>query len=321
MLLFSLAVVFGLIFLVLSADRFVNSSVALAKDLGVSPFMIGMTIIAFGTSAPELVVSATAAFSGVSALAIGNAIGSNIANIGLVLGITCLITSIPIHISVVKKELPLLTIMTIIVGILLYNGLLSRLDSLILYILLLISLFLISRGGEETENLIEEVEETPSMPPLKASLTLLIGLIILLISAKLLVWGASGIARHFGVSELIIGLTIVAIGTSLPELAASVVSALKGHKDMALGNIIGSNLFNLLAVLPLPGLIKPVILEQSVMHRDYPVMMVYTIALLIISLIIRWRTKKPNFGKITGAVLIISYIGYLVSLYQAATLT
>jgi cation:H+ antiporter len=319
MLLFSLAVIFGLFFLVISADRFVNSSVALARDLGVSPFMIGMTIIAFGTSAPELIVSATAAFSGVSALAVGNAIGSNIANIGLVLGITCLIANIPIHRSIVKKELPLLTFMTIMVGILLYNSLLSRLDSLILYLLLLISLFFISRGGEEAKNLIEEVEEAPAMPLLKASLILLASLIILLISAKMLVWGASGIARYFGVSNLIIGLTIVAIGTSLPELAASVVSALKGHKDMALGNIIGSNLFNLLAVLPLPGLIKPVTLEPSVMHRDFPVMIGYTIALLIISLIIRWRVKEPNFGKVTGLLLIFTYAGYLFSLYHSAS--
>ncbi len=315
MLLFSLAILFGLLFLVLSADRFVSSSVALAKDFGISPFLIGMTIIAFGTSAPEMIVSATAAFSGSSDLAVGNAIGSNIANIGLVLGITTLLATIPIHENMVKKEFPLLTLVTIIGGSLFLDDSLSRIDGLILISLLCFSLYVITRDSSETQNLLDEVDETPPAPITKATLLLLASLVTLLISAKLLVWGASGVARFFVVSELIIGLTIVSIGTRLPELAASVASAMKGHLDMALGNIIGSNLFNLLAVLPLPALIAPPTLDPSVLYRDYTVMLAFTVALMVISIIIRRTPKFKGFGKLTGLTLLSGYFGYLYFLF------
>jgi len=316
MLLLSLAIFVGLVLLVFSADRFVSSSVALARNFGMSPLWIGMTIIAFGTSAPEMVVSATAAFSGASSLAVGNVIGSNIANIGLVLGITTLFATLPIQKTLIKKELPLLVFATIVSSLLMINNFLSQTDGLILIGLLCLFLFFLSRNNKETKNLIDEVTETPVISKWRAFTIVIISLLLLLLSAKLLVWGATGVARSLGVSELVIGLTIVAIGTSLPELATTAASAMRGHYDMAIGNIIGSNLFNLLAVLPIPALISPSSLEPSVFRVDSLVMVVFTIALYIASFII--SKKKKGMGKYFGLCLIASYSGYLYFLYLSA---
>lgn len=312
MILFFTAIIAGLIVLVLSADRFVNGSVATARNLGMSPMLIGLTIVAFGTSAPEMIVSGTAALADSSSLAVGNAIGSNIANIGLVLGITALVSPIPLKAMVLKREFPVLVISTLAVTVLFLDNHLGTWDGIIMLVILAISMYFLTRNNLEAPELIEEVAEIPSTSTPKAVFQLIVSLALLLASSKLLVWGASGVAREMGVSELIIGLTIVAIGTSLPELAASVASALKGHHDIALGNIIGSNLFNLLAVLPIPGLLNPATLEGEVLLRDYSIMLGLTIFLAAAAYIMQ---KKGYLGRALGVFLLFAYAGYLSLLY------
>lgn len=312
MILFFTGIIAGLIVLVLSADRFVNGSVATARNLGMSPMLIGLTIVAFGTSAPEMIVSGTAALADSSSLAVGNAIGSNIANIALVLGITALVSPIPLKSMVLKREFPVLVLATLAVTLLFVDNHLGVWDGIIMIFILAISMFCLTRNNLDAPELIEEVAEVPSTSTPKAVAQLIISLALLLASSKLLVWGASGVAREMGVSELIIGLTIVAIGTSLPELAASVASALKGHHDIALGNIIGSNLFNLLAVLPIPALLNPVMLDSEVLLRDYSIMLGLTIFLAGSAYIMQ---KKGYLGRALGSFLLATYIGYLVLLY------
>ncbi len=308
MLLFFTGIIAGLAVLVWSADRFVNSSVSTARNLGMSPMLIGLTIVAFGTSAPEMIVSGTAALADASDLAVGNAIGSNIANIGLVLGITALVSPIPLKAMVLKREFPILLGASLIVSTLFLDNYLGPWDGVIMLALLAISMYLLTRNNPEAPELAEEVDEIPSISTPKAIIQLTISLALLLASSKLLVWGASGVARELGVSELIIGLTIVAIGTSLPELAASVASALKGHHDIALGNVIGSNLFNLLAVLPIPALLNPVTLGSEVLLRDYGVMLGLTIALAAFAYIMQ---KKGRLGRRVGCLLLAAYSGYM----------
>lgn len=312
MILFFTGIIAGLIVLVLSADRFVNGSVATARNLGMSPMLIGLTIVAFGTSAPEMIVSGTAALADSSSLAVGNAIGSNIANIALVLGITALVSPIPLKAMVLKREFPVLVIATLAVTVLFLDNHLGVWDGIIMIFILAISMYFLTRNNLDAPELVEEVAEIPSTSTPKAVFQLVVSLALLLASSKLLVWGASGVAREMGVSELIIGLTIVAIGTSLPELAASVASALKGHHDIALGNIIGSNLFNLLAVLPIPALLNPVILDGEVLLRDYSIMLGLTIFLAASAYIMQ---KKGYLGRALGAFLLLTYAGYLALLY------
>lgn len=312
MILFFTAIAVGLIVLVLSADRFVNGAVATARNFGMSPMLIGLTIVAFGTSAPEMIVSGTAALADSSSLAVGNAIGSNIANIALVLGITALVSPIPLKSVVLKREFPVLVAATLAVALLFLDNHLGVLDGVIMIIILAISMYCLTRNNLDAPELIEEVAEIPSTSTPKAIIQLVISLALLLASSKLLVWGASGVARELGVSELIIGLTIVAIGTSLPELAASVASALKGHHDIALGNIIGSNLFNLLAVLPIPALLNPVMLGSEVLQRDYSIMLGLTILLAVSAYIMQ---KKGYLGRTLGSILLTAYVGYLALLY------
>ncbi len=312
MILFFTGIIVGLIVLVLSADRFVNGSVATARNLGMSPMLIGLTIVAFGTSAPEMIVSGTAALADSSSLAVGNAIGSNIANIALVLGITALVSPIPLKAVVLKREFPVLLAATLAVTVLFLDNHLGVWDGVIMVVILAISMYFLTRNNLDAPELIDEVAEVPATSTPKAVIELVVSLALLLASSKLLVWGASGVAREMGVSELIIGLTIVAIGTSLPELAASVASALKGHHDIALGNIIGSNLFNLLAVLPIPALLNPVNLDGEVLLRDYSIMLGLTIFLAASAYIMQ---KKGHLGRVLGGFLLATYLGYLVLLY------
>ena len=312
MILFFTGIIAGLIVLVWSADRFVNGSVATARNLGMSPMLIGLTIVAFGTSAPEMIVSGTAALSDASSLAVGNAIGSNIANIALVLGITALVSPIPLKPLVLKREFPVLVIAALLVTLLFLDNHLGIWDGIIMIVILAISMYFLTRNNLDAPEILEEIDEIPSASTSKAVLQLILSLGLLLASSKLLVWGASGVARELGVSELIIGLTIVAIGTSLPELAASVASALKGHHDIALGNIIGSNLFNLLAVLPIPALLNPVVLDSEVLLRDYSIMLALTILLAAAAYIMQ---KKGRLGRSFGSGMLAIYIGYLTLLY------
>jgi arabinose-5-phosphate isomerase len=260
MLLPILAVVGGLILLTWSAGRFVLGASCLARGLGVAPLLIGLTIVAFGTSAPEIVVSVLAALQGNPGLAIGNAIGSNIANIGLVLGLSALVTPLLVRSTILRQEFPILLLVSLLGFVLILDGTLGRIDGLILIAgLLLLTAWLIRSAMRG------------------------LGLVVLMVSSRMLVWGSVEIAHALGVSDLVIGLTIVAIGTSLPELAASVMSALKGEHDIAIGNVIGSNMFNLLAVLGLPGLIHPAAIDPAVVTRDFPVMIGLTLLLLVLA--------------------------------------
>ncbi|MDN3522388.1 calcium/sodium antiporter [Halomonas ramblicola] len=306
MLLPLIAVLLGLCALLWSADRFVGAAAATARRAGMSTMLVGMTIVALGTSAPEIVVSLMASLDGIPNLATGNALGSNIANIGLVLGITALVVPIPVRFSIVRRELPLLLGATGLAGYALANGHLGRLDALLLLLLLGFSLWWLFRA--DTPDAEEEVAgEIPDLALPRALLWLTITLAIMVAGSRGLVWGASELARDLGISELVIGLTIVAIGTSLPELAACVASALKRHHDLAIGNVIGSNLFNLLAVLPIPGLLAPGTADPAAGGRDYPVMLGLTLAL---GALLLWH-RYGHLGRLPGLLLALAYFGYL----------
>lgn len=313
MLLPVIAILIGFIILVWSADRFVNGAAATAKNLGMSPMLIGLTIVSLGTSAPEMLVSAIASYTGAGGLAIGNALGSNIANIGLVLGATALIAPLPVKTGLMRKELPLLLAVSLVAGLALFDGELNRIDGIVLLVGLVITLILFARFQRyaDPEEVEHEEEELPDMSTSSAILWLVIGLILLAGSSRLLVWGATEVATAMGISDLIIGLTIVAIGTSLPELAASIMSALKGHHDIAIGNVVGSNIFNLLAVMSLPGLIHPITFSVEVVWRDYGMMMLFTLTLMAFGYIFgRGKISRPE-----GCLLLAGYSGYLGLLY------
>ena len=322
MLLASIALIVGLMILMWSADHFVNSSAATARNFGMSPMLIGLTIVAIGTSAPEVLVSLMAALSGFGDLAVGNAVGSNIANVGIVLGLTLLIAPIRVNPRLMSKELPLLVGITVISGAVIYDNLINFLDGILLITALVITMVLIHYWQKQPSDAAfstigeEEEAEIPEMKQGKATLILIGSLLLLLGSSRVLVWSATSIAQYFGVSELTIGLTVVAIGTSLPELAASVASALRKHPDMALGNIIGSNMFNLLAVMAVPGLVGESTINPSAFTRDYPVMCAITILLMVLVL----AGKKPRtLGRISGITLCAAYIAYTTWLLFTAS--
>ena len=303
----------GLAGLVWSSDKFVEGAAAIANHAGMSPLLIGMTIVSLGTSAPEIVVSIMASLSGSGELAVGNALGSNITNIGLVLGITLIIRSITIDASTTKRELPQMVVVTLLAGALMIDGVLSVTDGALLILGLVIFLTLLARRGEAPEG---GMDNDSTLTPLKAWGVFTIGLAMLVISSRLLVVGAVNIAMALGVSELIIGLTIVAIGTSLPELAAAVMSALKGHSDIAIGAIVGSNVFNLLVVLAGPGLFGPLTLNASVMTRDWPVTMLTTGTLMMLAWLAYQNAngdKKGNgeLGRASGVLLVTMYTAYI----------
>ncbi len=307
------AIVFGFVLLTWSADRFVGGAAATAKNWGISPMLIGLTVVSLGTSAPEILVSLMSAFEGHTDIAVGNAIGSNIANMGLVLGVTALIAPLPVKASLAKREIPWLVLVTLIAGACLMNNYLGLVESLVLLCGLVATLYLMVFWQKaHPQEPLTEVETIESLPSARAYVELFGGLLLLLVSAQILVWGATEIATLLGVSELVVGLTVVAIGTSLPELAASVASALKGHHDIALGNVVGSNIFNLLAVLAMPGLVAPGELNASVFARDYPVMLGFTLFLAAVTLL----GKQPKtLGRICGITLLAGYLGYGVWLY------
>jgi len=311
------AILAGLVFLVWSADKFVIGAAATARHLGMSPLLVGLTIVSIGTSAPEMFVSAMASLDGAGNLAIGNAIGSNITNIALVLGVTALVAPIPLQKGLLKKELPLLMMITLLAGVVLIDLSLDLTDALILIAALVFALWLMfQQAGDSGEDIIDEDEaaEIENTPTGKAAFWLVTGLVVLMASSKALVWGATGVATAMGVSDLIIGLTIVAIGTSLPELAASVASALKGHHDIAIGNVIGSNIFNLLAVMPIPGILAVTEVEPDALYRDYIVMAGATFALLLFFIL---NYKRGTLGRIPGVLLCGGYVAYLLTLFMA----
>lgn len=311
-----LAIVLGFIGLIWSADRFVAGAASIASSFGIAPAIVGLTIVSFGTSAPEVMVSLMASLDGAGDLAIGNALGSNIANIGLVLGATLLITYIPVQARLLKHEGAVLLFLSVLAGVFLFDGGLSRLEGWILLALLVPSIWLLSALKQRDYDAAELIDEQiPHYSRGKAIAWFLVGLSILIVSSKILVWGAETTAIYFKVSPLIIGLTVVAIGTSLPELAASVVSALKGHHDIAIGNIIGSNIFNLLAVMSIPGIFVTKDLVAEVFSRDFATMMVLTLVLLgAIGVALMRKKTATNIGKPAGLIMLFLYLAYIVTL-------
>ena len=307
-----IAVVFGLVLLVWSADRFVEGSASTARHFGMPPLLIGMVIVGFGTSAPEMVVSALAATQGNSGIALGNAYGSNITNIALILGVTALLSPIAVHSQVLRKELPILTLVTALAAWQLWDGEVSRRDAVVLLVVFggLMAWTIWQGLRKKADALGEEIEqelEVHSMPIRRAVFWLVLGLVLLIVSSRILVWGAVEIAHGFGISDLIIGLTIVAVGTSLPEFASSVIAARKGEHDIALGNILGSNLFNTLAVVGVAGIIHPLAGGPEIFHRDMLVMAALTLSLFVVG----YGFRGPGrINRIEGAVLLACYVGY-----------
>lgn len=312
------AVVVGLIVLVWSADRFVDGAVSTASHLGMPPLLIGMVIIGFGTSAPEMVVSALAASQGSPGLALGNAYGSNITNIALILGLTAVISPITVHSQILRKELPILTLITALTVWLVWDLHVGHLDAAILILVFAItmgwSIWQGMRGkGDMLGGEVDAELKAHPMPLPRSLMWLFIGLVLLVVSSRLLVWGAVDIAQALGVSDVIIGLTIVAIGTSLPELASSLVAVRKGEHDLALGNVIGSNLFNTLAVVGIAGAIHPMVVDPEVLSRDILVMSALTLSLFVFGYGFR---RQGRINRIEGTLLLLCYAGYTGYLVQ-----
>lgn len=322
MLIAAAAIIVGFIILIYSADLFVAGAAAIAENMGMSPVIIGLTIVSMGTSAPEILVSLTATFAGAGELAVGNAIGSNIANMGLVLGVTVLVAPLILHKGTLRKEIVLLMIVTVGVGLLCLDGTISRTDGWMMVAALVFILVHLTRNQASGTSLAQEAGEEPikHLNPPRAWLTFFIGLGLLIASSRLLVWGAVTAANSLGVSELVIGLTIVAVGTSLPELAATVASAMRGHTEIALANVVGSNLFNLLAVMAIPGILGPEHLEPAVITRDYPTMTFFTAFLVLAIYLSRKRSVTPvvgdaYLGRRIGSLLVSFYALYYYWLY------
>lgn len=314
------AVIVGLAILVWSADVFIDGAVVLANKLNVPSFLIGVVILGLGTSAPEMVVSVLAALEGSPELALGNAYGSNIINIALVLGATVLISPIIIRSSIIKRDMPLLLLVTAVAAWQLSDGVLGHTDGLVLIVLLVMILAIqivlsLREGNHEHEDdpALESSEETSAIRGIG---TLFLGLLVLILSSRAIVWGAVELATLWGLSELMIGLTIVAVGTSLPELVASLSAARKGEHDMALGNIIGSNIFNTLAVVGLAALIAPITPNAIILSRDILAMGLLTILLFVMCLFA--FNSKRSFGRSSGATLVLFFVGYTMWLIQTA---
>ena len=307
----------GLILLVWSAERFVAGAAVTATNLGVSSLIIGLTIVSIGTSAPEILVAVSASLEAAPKLAIGNAIGSNIANIGLVLGVTAIAAQLPFSQEILKNEVRWLIGATLLAFFCLVNLFLDAMDGLFLLAGLGLILYLMfnkqsanpqSQGGASGD-----LPDIPIMPTHKGVLWLIFGLLLLLISAQVVTKAAVEIANQLGVDELIVGLTVIAIGTSLPELAASVTAAVKGHAEIAIGNVIGSNILNILAVLAVPALMHPVAVDSIVIWRDYGVMALLTLILVI------FAQLRGAISRLEGALMLCIWIGYNVVLYIQAS--
>ena len=310
--------ILGFVLLIWSADVLVDNASELASELGVSTFLIGVLIIGFGTSAPELFVSAMAALENKGNLALGNALGSNITNIGLVLGVAALLKVMPVERSIATRDIPAVLAAGVISVALIIDGTLGRLDGIILLALLITYLVYSAKQSVKTDNSSTELESADKSQIGGQSLAksyawTIASIIILMLASRMLVLGAVTIAEYFEVSELIIGLTIVAIGTSLPELAAAISAARKNEHEMIIGNIIGSNVFNTLGVLGLTGALRATELDTGVLSRDFPIMFLFTISILLMALI------KKRFGRVEGCILAAGYFSYLGFLLISAS--
>lgn len=314
MLVPAVAVVVGLVLLVWSADRFIEGSASLARHFGMPPLLIGMLIVGFGTSAPEIFVSVLASIQGNPGIALGNAYGSNITNIGLILGLTAVLSPVAVHSRVLRQELPLLILVSLLAVVLVWDHDLSRLDGLVLLVVFagLMAWTIVQGIRQRTDALGEEMEDElagHAMPLRRAVVWLLVGLVLLVASSRLLVWGAVAIARQLGVDDLIIGLTVVAVGTSLPELASSIIAVRRKEHDIALGNVLGSNLFNTLAVVGLAGSIHPLAVAPEVVSRDMSVMLGLTLFLFLAGYGFR-GAGRGRINRCEGMILLAVYLGY-----------
>ena len=328
MILSIVAIVVGLFLLVWSADRFVDGAVGVARFFGMSTFLIGMVIVGFGTSAPEMVVSILSAMNDTPQLALGNAYGSNIANIALILGVTALIAPVVVQKQAMSRDIPVLIAMTALTVLLLVDGNVSLIDGAVLLVAFVaimgfnILSELRAKRKRRKSGGVSEVSEFEEIPAEgvsigRAVLYLLVGLVLLIVSSRMLVWGAVYMAHALGVSDLLIGLTIVAVGTSLPELASSIAAARRGENDLAVGNIIGSNIFNTLVVVGLASVIAPIkAADPEVMSRDVPIMSALTLLLFLICIPVKKKNGKrvSGFGRIGGALFLSLYVAYLVLL-------
>lgn len=339
MILSIVAVVVGLAVLVWSADKFVDGAVGIAKFCGMSTLLIGMVIVGFGTSAPEMVVSALSAMQNAPELALGNAYGSNIANIALILGVTAVIMPVLVKREALRRDMSVLIAVTLLTVLLLWDGDVSRLDGVIFLLVFagvmafnIWSELRASRksddsGSEAPSGAEAESADGDGKPSIgKSVFWLLLGLVLLVASSRALVWGACDIARALGVSDLLIGLTIVAVGTSLPELASSIVAARKGEDDLAFGNIVGSNLFNTLAVVGIAATISPMdSFDAQVLVRDLPVMAGLTVLLFLFGIPTGRSKIGPDgrrigrINRLEGSVFLLVYVAYVVYLIVQAT--
>ncbi|MEJ6558825.1 MAG: calcium/sodium antiporter [Candidatus Thioglobus sp.] len=309
-----IALLSGFVLLIWSADEFTENGAKIANIFKVSPLIIGLLIFGFGTSAPEMLVSGLAAMNGNTGLSIGNAVGSNIFNIALVLGVSAIIAPIEVQGNILRKEWIFLMVATLVAGLLLLDLRLDVFDGFILLALLFLFLGYTFRESKKSQNheFDEFAKKIDKSETVKTWVMLVIGLIVLISSAKLVVWGGVAIAQAFGVSDLIIGLTVVALGTSLPELAVSIASVLKKQYEMVVGNVIGSNLFNTIAVLAIPGFIHPSDVAPEVMTRDYPVMLLLTVLLFAVSYKFG---KKHIINRFEGVFLVSIFSLYMWQLF------
>ncbi len=317
------ALVMGLVVLVIAADKFVIGTASIARQFGVSPLLIGLTIVGFGTSAPEILVSVIASYEGNPGLAIGNAIGSNITNIALILGVTSMVSPLAFKSQLLGRELPVLMLISLVCYLLAFDGL-GWIDGTVMIVLLICFLYwLVNTANKEIQNktvscdpleqeLLDEIPE--EIPVNRAWLYFALGLIGLLLSSRLIVWAAIKIAVLLGVSDLVIGLTIVALGTSLPELAASISSVLKKEDDLAVGNVIGSNIYNLLAVYSMPGFLAPGPVAESVIYRDFPVMLGLTAVLFVLGY---GFSKQGQISRFEGGFLFAAFCSYQWTVYHS----
>lgn len=320
MLIALVAILVGIALLVVGANLFVDGAASLARRLGMPPLLIGMVVIGFGTSMPELIVSASAAFHGNAGIALGNVVGSNISNFALNLGICAMVCPILVQQGVLNRELPILLGVSALWVLLVRDGHVSRLDAALMLAAFAVAMFITirrARADQEEERELEkevEVELPKGKAPAstgKAILFSAVGLAVMLGSSELLVWGAVKVAEHFGVSELVIGLTIVAVGTSLPDLASSIIAARRGEHELALGNVLGAVSFNLMVVTGAAGLIQPMTAEFDLIHRDIAVMAILAVLVCMFCL-----DRKPptRISRGEGAVLVLGYVAYALLL-------
>ena len=316
MLLHVTAVFLGVAALVWGADRFVDGAAALARRLGISPIIIGLTVVSFGTSLPELLVSLTATVMGHPDVAVGNAVGSNTTNIGLILGVASLFRPLMVHGSIVRREYPLLIGVSVIAWLMARNGTFSRFEGFLLAtgLVLFVTKMVLEAKQTAPDVLLQEAATSAStrqqVPPLgKSMFFLVVGLVALTVGSRLLVWGGVALARGFGVSELVIGLTLVALGTSLPELATSIVGAIKKQDDIAVGNVVGSNLFNTLAILGIPAMVRPLTVSAEAYHRDFPAMLLATLVLWPVCR--SWSGRQGRVNRLEGGALALGYFLYV----------